>query len=143
MKLLVALDLSHSTHFLTDQVRKLAKAMPSEIWLLYVAEPEPDFLSYDTGPQTVRDSVAKRFHREHRELQKLAESFRDQDITCAALLIQGAIAETIVAEAEKLKVDQILVGSYSKGFLKRLILGSTCSDVLNRAQIPVLVVPPQ
>ena len=143
MKLLVALDLSHSTHFLTEQVRKIAKATPSEIWLLYVAEPEPDFLSYDTGPQTVRDSVAKRFHREHRELQQLAESFRDQGITCTALLIQGAITETILAEAEKLQVDQILVGSYGKGFLQRLILGSTCLDVLNHAKIPVLVVPPQ
>jgi nucleotide-binding universal stress UspA family protein len=142
MKLLVALDLTDSNQFILDQVKKLTAGTTPQLWFLHVAEPEPDFLSYDTGPQTVRDSLAQRFHQEHRQIQQIAQEFRENGLNATALLIQCGTAATILAEAEKLAVDLIIIGSHRRGLLQRLILGSTSAEVVNQAKVPVLVVPP-
>jgi hypothetical protein len=89
----------------------------------------------------VRDSVAKYFHREHAELQGIADRLRDQGIETAALLVQGATAETILQEANKLQVNMIVVGSHGHGAVHQLLVGSVSENVLREATTPVLVVP--
>ena len=65
MKLLVAIDLAASTGKVLDEARSIAKAHAANVWLLHVAEPEPEFVGMDVGPQYERDALAKKFHKEH------------------------------------------------------------------------------
>jgi nucleotide-binding universal stress UspA family protein len=141
LTLLVAVDFSDASTAVLDRARTLALAMNAKTFLIHVAEPEPDFVGYDAGPQTVRDSVAKRFHEEHRALQNSAEEFRSDGIDAVALLVQGPTAQTLLAEAAKLKADLIVVGSHGKGAVKRLLVGSTSNGILHKTDLPVLVVP--
>ncbi|MEM1370253.1 MAG: universal stress protein [Cyanobacteria bacterium P01_H01_bin.15] len=141
MSILIALNLHSQEQGIVKKACQLAKAFSMKIWLLHVAQPEPEFVGYGTGPQSVRDSVAKRFHEEHLALQALASEIRSDGFDCSALLIQGETVPSILKEAEKLSVEMIIVGSHHKGIVQKLIFGHTFDGILQRASIPVLVVP--
>lgn len=141
MKLLVAVDFSDSSRKVLDYVKDLAKAVSGKIWLLHVAEPDPDFVGYEVGPSEVRDAVARRFHQEHQQLQQLSQELRSKGSACEALLIQGPTVKTILREIEKLSVDMVVLGSHGKGLLRHILVGSTSEGVLQKSSIPVLVVP--
>ncbi len=141
MQLLVATDLSPLSEQVVSCAREMAMSLGAKVWLLHVADPEPDFVGYEPGPQTVRDVVAHTFHEEHRQLQVCAEQLREDGIDCTALLVQGPVAETLLHEAEKLAVQLIVMGSHGKGAVKKLLVGSTSEGVLHKTAVPVLVVP--
>lgn len=141
MKLLVALDLSPGSQRVAAYAKKLATALHGEVWLLHVADPDPDFMGYEAGPQVERDLVAGDMRQEHRDLQDLSEEWRAAGLNCTALLVQGPTEVKILAEAYRLGVDLIILGTHSAGAMKRLFVGSTSAGVLRHSKIPVLVVP--
>ena len=141
MKILVGVDLSESTEKVVKKIVEIAKALPSKLWLLYIAEPDPDFVGYEVGPQSVRDSLAKKFHDEHRQIQEIADQMRKENLDTTALLVQGPTVETILKEASKLNVDMIVVGSHGKGMMYQLLVGSVSEGLLHKAECPVLVIP--
>lgn len=141
MKILIAVDLADTTERIVTQAMALAIASNATVWLLHVAEPEPAFLGYKAGPQSVRDSVAARFHNEHQRLQAIAAEVRERGVDAHALLIQGATVETINKQAEKLGVDLLVAGTHGHGVLRDLMLGSVSEGLVRTSQVPILVVP--
>ncbi len=141
MKILVGVDLSGSTEKVVKKAEEIAKALSAKLWLLHVAEPEPEFIGYEAGPQSVRDSLSKEFHDEHCQIQKIADRMRKADIDATALLMQGSTAETILKEASKLNVDMIVVGSHGRSALYQLLVGSVSEGVLHGSKCMILVVP--
>ena len=89
--------------------------MDAKVYVLHVAEPEPEFVGYDAGPEVVRTQVAEELHREHRAVQSLAGRFRDNDVDATALLIRGPTVETTLKEAASLEAGLIVVGSNGHG----------------------------
>ncbi|KPK58965.1 MAG: universal stress protein [Gammaproteobacteria bacterium] len=142
MRILVAVDFSSVTDRVMDIARDLATRTASHVYVLHVAEPEPDFVGYDVGPDVVRDQVAEEYHREHRQVQRLADSLRSSDVGATALLIQGSIVETIIREADRLDADLVVVGSHGHGAVFDLLVGSISEGLVRRSSRPVLVVPP-
>jgi nucleotide-binding universal stress UspA family protein len=141
VNILVAVDLSGSTKTVIDHMLDLAVPLSASVWLLHVADPEPDFVGYDVGPQSERDAMAEKHHREHAELQVIAEGMRNTGLQTTALLVQGPTAETILREAAKLEVDMIIVGSHGHGAVSQVLVGSVSEGVLRNCVVPVLVVP--
>ena len=141
MQLLVAVDFSDSSRIVIEYVTDLANVVCGKIWLLHVAEPDPEFVGYDVDPPEIRDVIARRFHKEHLQIQQLSQELRSKGLDCDALLIQGPTVETILRESKKLSVDMVVVGSHGKGILKHLLVGSTSEGVLHQSSIPVLVAP--
>lgn len=139
--ILVALDLSQASAAITERVTGLAKALGAQVWLLHVADPDPSFVGWEVDPGVIRDELARKYREEHRELQRLGQEMRASGVESTALLVQGPTAEKILAEAGRLKADLIVIGSYGKGGVRRLVFGSTSEDVLQASAIPVLVVP--
>jgi nucleotide-binding universal stress UspA family protein len=141
MKILVGIDFSDSSEMIVEQTEQLAKAFSATIWLIHVAEPNPEFVGYEAGPQSVRDSLSEQFHKEHRQIQILAERMRDKEIDATALLVQGSTVETILNEASRLAVDMVVIGSHGRGVMYEILMGSVTKGVLHRAKCSVLVVP--
>jgi nucleotide-binding universal stress UspA family protein len=141
MNILVSLDLSESAEKVITAATNLAKAMSSELYLIHVAEPEPDFIGYGVGPQTVRESVSKELHKEHAQIQEISERIRQNGIKATGLLLQGSIVETILKQAKKLDVEMIVMGTHGRGAVFKLLVGSVSEGVLRGAKCPVLVVP--
>lgn len=141
MKILVAADLSESTEKIVKGVEKIAQSLQAKVWLLHVAEPEPDFIGWEVDPQVDRDSLSKIFHDEHRRIQAIGERLRKVGLDTTALLVQGAVVEAILNEASKLNVDMIVVGSHGRGVTYQLLVGSVSEGVLHKSECPILVVP--
>ena len=59
MKLLAALDLSTTTPAVLREARNWSRRLSAQLILLHVAAPDPDFIGYQVGPDTVRDEMAR------------------------------------------------------------------------------------
>jgi len=141
MKLLVALDLSDSTEIIMNQVKKIAKPLSASVCIIHNAEPEPDVLEFKTDPLAARESLSKKFHQEHHQIQEIAEQLRAEGLNATALLVHGPSVKTILEEAEKLDVNMIVLGTHGKSAMYQLILGSVSEGVLHKSRFPVLVIP--
>ncbi len=139
--ILVPVDLSSGTDRIAGQAATLAEALSARMVLLHVAAPDPDFVGFDAGPDTVRSYMAEKFREEHRSVQELAEQFRERGIDCTALVVQGPTVETILKEASKLEATLIALGSHGHSAMAHLLLGSVSDGVIRGATVPVLVVP--
>ena len=141
MKILVALDLSDATETIVNKAEELARALSAHMWLVHVTQPKPELLEFDAGAQAERDFLAKRFHDEHTQIQEISARLRHEGLEATALLVRGETVEAILAEASKLRVDMIVVGSHGRGMMSQLFLGSVSQGILSRSNRPVLVVP--
>jgi nucleotide-binding universal stress UspA family protein len=141
MKLLVAVDLSESTQTIVEKVEEIIKEYPAKVWILHNAEPEPDILEFKVDPLAARETLAKKFHNEHRQIQEIANRLRKAGLDATALLVHGATVEAILKEASDLDVDMIVVGSHGRGAMYQLLVGSVSEGILHKSPYPVLVIP--
>ena len=143
MNILAAVDFSGFTEPILGAVERIAAAVPApRIWLLHVAEPDPSFVGYGAGPTVVRDQVAAEYREERQRLHACADRLRRPGREVSALVVQGAIAETILAEAAGLGAQLIVMGSHGYGTIAELIVGGVSKVVLRKAPCPVLIIPP-
>ncbi len=139
--MLVAVDFSEVTGDLMRAVAMLARALGAEVRLVHVAPPEPDFVGYEVGPDTVRQRIAEEYRAARQQLHALEESLRGETPRVSALMVQGDPVEKILASAREFAADLIALGSHGHGALYELLVGSVASGVLKSARCPVLVVP--
>ena len=144
MKVLAALDLDRTTPDVLREARLWTRRLGAELFLIHVADPDPDFIGYGAGPESVRLAVAHKFTRAHQRMEALATELRKEGLVATtALLIQGATAETILREADRLAADVIVMGTRARGALRSLLLGSVSKQVVAGTTRPVLLIPPR
>lgn len=141
MKLLVAVDFSDPTERILRVAKRLATSLDASVSIVHVADPDPDFVGYETGPDVVRDQVAKELRAEHRQLQDYAEALRDAGINTKAILARGATIESLLEIAEKQEVDLIVVGSHGRGMVAEMLMGSVSQGLIRDGHWPITVVP--
>jgi nucleotide-binding universal stress UspA family protein len=141
MKILVCVDLSESTEIIVNKIEQLAKSLSAEVWLLHNAEPAPDVVEFKADPLAARESLANKFHDEHRQIQGLADRMRKAGINTTALLVHGKTVEAILQEASDVEADLIVVGSHGRGAMYQLLVGSVSEWILHKSPLPVLIIP--
>ena len=139
--ILVPVDFSDVTAMVVERAVALARAFGARLTLLHVAAPDPSFVGYDAGPQSVRDQVAREMHEEHRALSELDRKVEQAGVASTALLVRGFPTEKILKEARALPADLIIMGSHGRSALHHLLVGSVTDGVLRETACPVLVVP--
>lgn len=140
-QLLVPVDFSPVTAAVLDHAARIAAGFAAEVTLLHVAAPEPEFVGYDAGPETVRSNVASGLRQVHRDLQELADDLRGRGIEAHAVCVQGSTVDVILERAQRMAADLIVLGSHGHGALYRALMGSVSEGVLRGASCPVLIVP--
>ncbi len=141
MRLLVAIDFADATERLLAEAQGCAKPSSASVFLLHVSEPDPAFVGYQAGSDAVRDQVANVYREQHRMIQAHAEALRAQGVDATALLVQGATAQTILNEAERLGAELIVMGTHGRSAVMDMLVGSVSQAVLRHTTIPVLLVP--
>ena len=139
--ILVPVDFSDTTAPVVAEAQVLARALGADLVLLKVAEPEPDFVGFEPGPQTVRVAVAHDYRVEHTRLDELKAQAAAGGLTVTALHVQGPIVEKILDQAKERGAAMIVMGSHGHGALYELLVGSITQGVLKGAKCPVVVVP--
>jgi nucleotide-binding universal stress UspA family protein len=73
-------------------------------------------------------------------LTAAAEIADEHSVRATTRLLSGDAADEIVACADSIRADLIVIGSRGLGALGRMILGSVSRAVLHETRVPVLVV---
>jgi nucleotide-binding universal stress UspA family protein len=139
--ILAAVDFSPATDAVITHAVELARAFGAALYLIHVAAPDPDFVGYEPGPDSVRQNVAGELRDVHRQIQERSAELRAGGLDCTGLLVQGSTPDTLVKEAERLNADVIVLGSHGHGALHRALLGSVSEHILHHAKRPLLILP--
>ena len=74
-----------------------------------------------------------------RRLMEIADRIRRDDRMVEVRVLDGRPATEIVAEAERFEADLIVMGARGLSAVRRLLLGSVSSEVVDHAPCPVLI----
>lgn len=136
-KILVATDGSAESLKAIDYTAELARKNDVEIIVVNVAEDFCPIGLVEVDCDTIRELVMK----ESKGIMATAIGrLRDAGVEAKEVIEFGSPAETIVEIADREKVDEIIVASHGKHGIKKLLMGSVASRVLEWAKCPVKVV---
>ena len=133
-RVLVALDTSGAAERTHDEAGRLARIFGAELRALTVIEllpPMPEGVQID--PQPYYDLCRETIDSVVQPLVKKAGT--------ELLIRRGPMLDTIKTEAAAWHADLIVVGSHSKSWTQRLILGSVTEGLLNHLPTSLLIVP--
>ena len=143
MKTIVALvDFSDLTFKVLKQAQTLAKAFNGEVTILHMVPKEPALVGGGVIAPTIMQAPSPEVVRQHHaKLDEMRDSLVKLGIRASVQQLDGADVNDVLIETKKLNADLIVIGSHHHGAFYNMFIGSVTSDVLKRAQCPVLVVP--
>jgi len=138
------MDLSDATEPLVGQAGDLAALLEAKLILLHVIEPVSSYVpvgaSMDvlaTTPATQQPDPAEITKR----LERIAADLKSRAAGIEVRTVVGLAVDEILALADEVAVDYIVMASHGHGALYHLFSGSVVTGVLKRAKCPVVVVP--
>jgi nucleotide-binding universal stress UspA family protein len=143
-RILLATDGSEEAELAALMAVDLADATDSELHVVHVGV-VPTFLKSYPGTLGYYDKLYEHIEEVSRELLR-KQSWRVKAVggtVAGAHLRMGEVALEIVALAEELGADLIVMGSRGLGGVRRALMGSVSDSVVRHAHCPVLVVRPE
>lgn len=149
-KVLIALDYNPTAQKVAEMGYSLAKTMKAEVILLHVIN-EPNYYSaYEYAPIMgfngyVNADLLKIAEPEELEqtsfdfLNNTKKHLNDDRIKTA--VVEGATSESIIRAATELSADIIVMGSHSRRWLEKILVGSVTEEVLYHSPVPLFIVP--
>ena len=131
-KILVAVDGSETSSKTAEMAIDLAEKHGADLIALYIVAPNINFsqafyFAQENGQKIVdevkREAVAKKLN-----------------VQTEVLMDVGAVSKAIVEYAEKNNANLIVIGTRGISGIKRMLVGSTASEVVKYSHCPVMVV---
>jgi len=138
-KILIATDGSESAHEAVEFGLDLAAEQNAKAFIVHVA-PLVDVMPYANFGY-VAPTLPHEFDEHDRELlQEAVELAAEKGVDVKTTLLKGRPADEIVAFADSIAADLIVVGSRGHGAITSALIGSVSRGVLNESRLPVLIV---
>lgn len=146
-KILIALDYGLSAQKIAEKGFELAKSMNAKVTLLHVVADETYYSDMDSAP-FMGFYGYDFFNIENNEsliqsslnfLEKIKSHLKDSDIEVIAE--QGDFPTVILETATKRHANVIVLGSHSKNWLEKAVIGSVTESVLAKTKIPMFIIP--
>lgn len=144
-RILIATDGSELADRAIDHGVQLAKLAGSEVTIVTVTEPVSIVGGgYATVVGGVVEPIPELIEAQEKSardlLQRAANRAAEQGLTVKTVLVDNSFAaEGIVATANEIGAELIVMGSHGRRGLNRLLLGSQTNNVLAHTELPVLV----
>ena len=119
----------------------LAQRYDASLLLLHVDPPMPMMAPYGEIPVDVRLFEEQR-EQAVRDLAVARDRARAAGVAAETAVRGGHPAREILAVAEELPADMVVLGTHGRGGVEHLLLGSVAEKIMRKAPCPVLVVPP-
>jgi len=152
-KILYATDLSENARFAFGYAASLADQYGAGITILHVVEVASasanlhivSLLGEERWQEIMRHNTQEVLDTVKERLDNFCADMKAEDKTCRFIVDdivvrQGHAVEEILAQAETVGYDVIVIGTHGHGVLAGALMGSTARRVVRRSQIPVLVV---
>jgi nucleotide-binding universal stress UspA family protein len=135
-KLLVGTDGSSEAKHAVSETLALAGACGAQVYVLRVVEIIPEF-------EAVAPDLRGNLEEEMRqELQAVKAEAASLGAAAETLVRQSQLPyAAIVAEAQKIRADVIILGRSGRSALSRLLMGSVTARVIGHSPLDVLVIP--
>src|SRR5947207_500196 len=138
---MVCVDFSDITDCVLEQSIRLARALNCSIHLLHIM-PGDDYVMYSPGGfgtavPSGGIAVERDMQTETERLQALANEVQRYEVPADMTVREGNAIKEILAEAERIEPDIIVMGSHGHGALYELLVGSVTEGVLRQARMPV------
>jgi nucleotide-binding universal stress UspA family protein len=136
-KLLVCTDGSENSQAALAEAMSLARACGGQIYLLQVVVIIPEFEAAAPDLMVlVGEEVSKQLAAVKAEADKMGVALETR-------MSRGiSVSSTILAEAEEIQPDMIVMGRYGQtGLVRRVLMGSVTARVIGHSPFNVLVIP--
>lgn len=149
-KVLIALDYDPTAQKVAETGFSMAKAMNAEVILLHVIS---DPVNYTSPGHVTIMGFAGQVDMNPLQLnnidvlKKASLHFLDKsrhhlgDKAIQTLVEEGDCAESILKAAKNMHADVIVMGSHSRKWLEKIVIGSVTEKVLNHTSIPLFIIP--
>jgi nucleotide-binding universal stress UspA family protein len=138
-KVLIATDGSDSGHQAVEFGLDLAAEQNARAFIVHVT-PVVDVMPYANFGY-IAPTLPHEFDEHDRELlQEALELAAEKCVAAETTLLKGRPADEIVAFADSIGADLIVVGSRGHGAIASAVIGSVSRDVLHESRRPVLIV---
>ncbi|OQW94559.1 MAG: permease [Beggiatoa sp. IS2] len=135
-RILLVTDGSEFSTGATREAIKLAQKTSKQLYVMSVVRTNPEYESL--APQLLEKEQKAAIN----VLEQVKTTAEQANLTCEALLRHGEeVHQEIVEEAEKSRMDIIIMGRRGKTGLLRLMMGSTTAKVIGSTLCSILVVP--
>lgn len=143
-KFLVPVDFSPVTGDVIESAAEFARAFGGRVMLLHVVQP-PLMASarHALSAAVIEEAVAIAEEAAEKRLAALVKRLSKIELPCDSRVLTGRPADVILKEARRTRADYIIMGSHGAGKLRRLLLGSTASEVMRSATCGVILLPPE
>jgi nucleotide-binding universal stress UspA family protein len=134
-RILAAVDLSAASLPTVMAAERFARLLGARLRLLHAVEPVRfTYLAADQWDEAAYErNSQENFERFATPFEHVAPEDR--------VVRQGAPAEAIAAEADAWRADIVVVGSHGKGWVDRILVGSTTERLVTELPSSILVVP--
>jgi nucleotide-binding universal stress UspA family protein len=133
--ILVAYDGSAPAERAFDFALTLARALEADVYVLAVARPPEPPEEVET--EAVLESATEHFEQQFATLRQRVSG---TGLSARFEVAVGHPAEQIVYQAERQRIDHIVMGHRGNTFFQRWLLGSVCKQVIDHAPCTVTVV---
>ena len=143
-KILVAVDGSHTSRLGLEEAIQLAKDQNATLYLLHVVEEQILIQDPSVASGMYIDDLLRTLREDGKTILAEAEAVvKRSHVRAKALMVENfasPIADVIVTQAKKLKVNLIVLGTHGRRGVKRLVMGSDAEGVIRETPVPVLLV---
>lgn len=137
----VATDFSKTADTAVEWAARLARPHEARIVLFHgVSAPMPPVVS-PSPDSLMEEAFESDLDRARERLERTADALRRRELRAEIDLQVDLGSETILQRAETFGADLIVAGTRSRS-IKKALLGSTATQLVRNASVPVLVVPP-
>lgn len=137
-RILLPVDFTEHSSRAAEHALRLARQNDATIHLVHVVNISDDIMPLASSMEFER-KAAKAASRALTEFTAKALQGYEK---VATEVLSGVPYREILGYIKASKCDLVVMGSYGKGGMDRLLMGSTTERILRRATCPVLVVPP-
>jgi nucleotide-binding universal stress UspA family protein len=132
-RILIAVSSPWASEKLADTVRDLAQRLKASVVVAHVAQP----LDSDDSEDDMRQ-------RGEQTISTLTTRLIESNITAESILLFGDdVGRAVLNAARDQKATIIVLGASGKGRMARLLAGDVPKQVIDNAEVPVLVYPPE
>lgn len=144
-KILYATDFSDASFDAFDKALLLAKKFNAKLFIIHVVDTSPQaagfylpHISIDNLNADMEAAASEMLSKKFKRRLAGLSSPKNYELHT----VSGVPAKEILKLASKEKADLIVLGTYGRSGLDRLVFGSTTERVMRKAGSPVMAVPP-
>lgn len=149
-RILIALDYDPTAQKVAETGFSLCKEFGDEVTLLHVIEspsyytsgvynPIMGFAGFLSPGLPGDEEIDQVISGTVEYLQKTKEHLGHHEIR--TLVREGIPGEIILSVAAEMKMDMIVMGSHSRRWLEKILMGSITEYVLHHSPVPLLIIP--